>query len=142
MSGFGHFPHAGTDPAIKQETCHDRRCLHRPSLHHPLNETDLDRRKALLADLWSEAGTYRDPLMQGEGYDQIDALIAGVQGQFPGFRFALVGEPDGYGDQVRFSWQLGPVGSDGPIKGTDFATLENGRLKSVVGFLDQVPAAA
>jgi hypothetical protein len=105
------------------------------------NETDLDRRKALLVDLWSETGTYRDPLMQGEGRDQINALIAGVQGQFPGFRFALVGQPDGYCDQVRFSWQLGPEGSDGPIKGTDFATLENGRLKSVVGFLDQVPAA-
>ena len=106
------------------------------------NETDPDRRKALLADLWAEAGTYRDPLMQGEGHDQIDALIAGVQGQFPDFRFTLMGQPDGYGDQVRFSWQLGPAGSDGPIKGTDFATLENGRLTSVVGFLDQVPAAA
>jgi hypothetical protein len=106
------------------------------------NEADPGRRKALMADLWAEAGTYRDPLMQGEGRDQIDALIAGVQGQFPSFRFALVGQPDGYGDQVRFSWQLGPEGSDGPIKGTDFATLENGRLKSVVGFLDQVPAAA
>jgi hypothetical protein len=106
------------------------------------NEADPGRRKALMADLWAEAGTYRDPLMQGEGHHQIDALIASVQGQFPGFRFALVGQPDGYGDQVRFSWQLGPEGSDGPIKGTDFATLENGRLKSVVGFLDQVPAAA
>jgi hypothetical protein len=106
------------------------------------NETDPGRRKALMSDLWTEVGTYRDPLMQGDGHDQIDALIVGVHGQFPGFRFALVGQPDGYGDQVRFSWQLGLEGSDGPIKGTDFATLENGRLKSVVGFLDQVPAAA
>jgi hypothetical protein len=46
------------------------------------NETDPDHRKALMADLWNEAGTYRDPLMQGEGHDQIDTLIAGVQGQF------------------------------------------------------------
>jgi hypothetical protein len=106
------------------------------------NETDPDHCKILMADLWTEAGTYRDPLMQGEGHEQIDALIAGVQGQFLDFRFTLVGHPDGYGDQVRFSWQLGPEGSEGPIKGTDFATLENGRLKSVVGFLDQVPAAA
>jgi hypothetical protein len=106
------------------------------------NETNPDLRQALMADLWVEAGTYRDPLMQGNGHDQIDALIAGVQRQFPGFRFALVGQPDAYGDQVRFSWQLGPEGSSGPIKGTDFATLESGRLKSVVGFLDQIPAAA
>jgi hypothetical protein len=72
------------------------------------NETDPGRRKAMLADLWSDAGTYLDPLMQGQGHDRIDALIAGVRGQFPDFRFALVGQPDGYGDQVRFSWQLGP----------------------------------
>jgi hypothetical protein len=106
------------------------------------NETNRDHRKALMADLWTEVGTYCDPLMQGEGHNQIDAMIAGVHGQFPGFRFALLGQPDGYGDQVRFSWQLGPEGSDGPIKGTDFATLEDGRLRSVVGFLDQVPTAA
>jgi hypothetical protein len=106
------------------------------------NETEPQRRKAQLTDLWSENGTYLDPLMQGQGHDQIDGLIAGVHGQFPGFRFALLGEPDSYGNQIRFSWQLGPEGSDGPIKGTDFVTLENGRLKGVVGFLDQVPAAA
>ncbi|WP_230534486.1 nuclear transport factor 2 family protein [Microvirga roseola] len=106
------------------------------------NETDLQRRKTLLVELWNANGTYLDPLMQGQGHDQIEALISGVQSQFPGFRFALVGQPDGYGDQVRFSWQLGPEASGGPIKGTDFATIENGRLKTAVGFLDQVPAAA
>jgi hypothetical protein len=28
------------------------------------------------------------------------------------------------------------------IKGTDFAEIEDGRLKSVIGFLDKVPANA
>jgi hypothetical protein len=106
------------------------------------NETSPQRRRTLMAALWTETGTYTDPLMQGEGHDQIDALIAGVQGQFPGFRFALVGQPDGHGNQVRFSWELGPEGGEAPIKGTDFGTLEDGRLSRVVGFLDQVPAAA
>jgi hypothetical protein len=105
------------------------------------NETNADRRQPLLADLWTEDGIYIDPLMQGSGYHQISALIGAVHQRFPGFRFALVGQPDGHGDNVRFSWQLGPEGADGPIKGTDFATLDNGRLKEVVGFLDQVPAA-
>ena len=95
----------------------------------------------LIGQLWCNDGTYRDPLMQGQGHDAIDALIAGVQGRFPGFRFGLAGQPDGYGELVRFSWQLGPEGSDGPIKGTDVATLEDGRIRSVVGFLDQVPEA-
>ena len=57
------------------------------------------------------------------------------------FRFKLIGEPNGYGDQVRFSWGLGPDGVDSPIKGTDFAVLKDGRIRSITGFLDQVPGA-
>ncbi|AWM86628.1 nuclear transport factor 2 family protein [Microvirga sp. 17 mud 1-3] len=106
------------------------------------NETDPDMRRRLLSQIWTEDGTYRDPLMQGEGLDQIDTLIAAVHERFPTFRFALTGTPDGYGDCIRFSWELGPEGADGIVKGTDFATLQGGRLKTVAGFLDQVPAQA
>ncbi|MFK4512229.1 hypothetical protein ABIF81_007407 [Bradyrhizobium daqingense] len=80
--------------------------------------------------------------MKGDGPDGIDALIAGVQQRFPDFTFKLIGEPNGYGDHVRFSWGLGPEGVDSPIKGTDFAVLKDGRIRSVTGFLDQVPAGA
>lgn len=104
------------------------------------NETDQAKRRRLLAQVWTEDGVYRDPLMAGAGHDQINALIAAVHERFPGFRFTLTGRPDGYGDQIRFSWELGPDGVDAIVKGTDFAVLEDGRLKNVVGFLDQVPA--
>ncbi|WJR65319.1 nuclear transport factor 2 family protein [Neorhizobium sp. CSC1952] len=106
------------------------------------NETDAARRRAMIADAWTEDGVYVDPLMHGKGHDWIDCLVEGVQTRFPGFRFALIGEADGYGDNLRFSWDLGPEGGEPIIKGTDFARLENGRLKTVHGFLDQVPAAA
>jgi hypothetical protein len=106
------------------------------------NETDQAKRRRLLAQVWTEDGTYQDPLMTGAGHDRIDALIAAVHEQFPGFRFALTGQPDGYGDQIRFSWELGPEGVEGIVKGTDFANLEDGRLKNVFGFLDQVPVQA
>ena len=106
------------------------------------NETNAARRQDLLVGFWDEDGTYIDPLMQGSGHSQIDALISAVHQRFPAFRFALIGEPDGYSNQVRFSWQLGPEGTNSPIKGTDFATLDKGRLKHVVGFLDQIPAEA
>lgn len=105
------------------------------------NETDAARRGALIARTRSTDATYVDPLMAGHGHAELDALMAGVQARFPDFRFTLIGEPDGFGDQVRFSWGLGPDGEDAPIKGTDFVRLEAGRLKSVTGFLDQTPAA-
>ncbi|HTW26138.1 MAG TPA: nuclear transport factor 2 family protein [Acetobacteraceae bacterium] len=105
------------------------------------NETDPERRRALIAALWTEDATYLDPLMQGEGHEGIAMLIGGVQARFPDFRFALAGRVDGYGDRLRFSWSLGPAGTDGIVEGTDFALLaSDGRLRSVTGFLDRVPA--
>lgn len=105
------------------------------------NETDAARRRALIAETWTVDASYVDPLMAGRGHAEVDALMAGVQQRFPDFRFALIGQPDGFGDKVRFSWGLGPDGVEAPIKGTDFVQVEDGRLKSVTGFLDQVPAA-
>ena len=104
------------------------------------NETDARNRRKLIASAWTEDATYVDPLMRGQGHSEIDALIGAVHERFPGFRFSLIGQADGHGDHVRFSWGLGPDGSDSPIKGTDFAVVADGRLKVVTGFLDQVPA--
>lgn len=106
------------------------------------NETDPARRRALLREGWTENATYVDPLMAGEGYDQIGAMIGAVQDRFPGCRFALDGRVDGYGDRIRFAWTLGSASETDMIKGTDFVLLEGGRLKSVTGFLDKVPAGA
>lgn len=104
------------------------------------NETDAAARRAMIADTWSADAIYVDPLASVAGHDGVDGLIAGVQQRFPDFRFALIGAPDGHGEHVRFSWGLGPEGADeAPIKGTDYVRVEDGRLKSVTGFLDQVP---
>ena len=104
------------------------------------NETDQARRFALLTESWAENATYVDPVMSGEGLEQIGALIAAVHERFPGFRFKLEGCADGHHDKVRFSWALGPDAEADLIKGTDFVVIEHGRLKSVTGFLDKVPA--
>ncbi|HYZ63860.1 MAG TPA: nuclear transport factor 2 family protein [Acetobacteraceae bacterium] len=105
------------------------------------NETDPKRRRAAVAALWTEDATYRDPLMQGQGHEGIEALIGGVQAQFPKFRFALSGRPDGHGDHLRFSWDLGPEDGEVVVQGTDFAVLAgDGRLRAVVGFIDRLPA--
>ena len=107
------------------------------------NERVPNRRREMLTANWTSDASYVDPLMSGDGHDGVDALISGVQQKFPVFRFSLIGEPSGFGDRVRFSWGLGPEGVDSPIKGTDFAVLSgDGRIKSITGFLDQVPAAA
>jgi hypothetical protein len=107
------------------------------------NEADAAARGRLVEDLWTEDASYADPMMKADGQDAIAALIGGVHVQFPGYRFALSGQPDGHGSFVRFSWSLAP--SDGRVvaRGTDFAAVApDGRLTRVTGFLDQVPAVA
>ena len=106
------------------------------------NERMPSRRREMLATNWTSDARYVDPLMAGDGHDGVDALISGVQQKFPDFKFKLIGEPNGFGDHVRFSWGLGPDGVDSPIKGTDFAVLKHGRIRSITGFLDQVPQGA
>ena len=107
------------------------------------NERAPNRRRDMLAANWTSDAKYVDPLMSGDGHDGVDALISGVQQKFPDFRFTLIGEPNGFGEHVRFCWGLGPDGVDSPIKGTDFAVLsQDGRIRSITGFLDQVPQTA
>src|SRR6478736_5540906 len=67
------------------------------------NEADGERRRALIAGTWTDDASYLDPMLQGEGRDGIDAMIAAVQERFPGHRFRRTGEVESHHDRVRFS---------------------------------------
>jgi SnoaL-like domain len=107
------------------------------------NETDPAARRAAVADLFTEDARYTDPLADVTGRDAIEATIAAVQAQFPGFVFRLAGPVDAHHEQVRFTWHLGPEGQEAPIAGFDVAVTDgDGRIRAVLGFLDRVPSAA
>jgi hypothetical protein len=106
------------------------------------NETDPDARAARVRELFTEDATYVDPLVEARGHEQLAATIAAVQQQFPHFRFTGVGTPDAHHQQVRFQWALGPAGAEPPVVGFDVVvTAGDGRIATVLGFLDRVPAA-
>ena len=106
------------------------------------NETDPGRRHELVARTVTEDARYLDPLMAGEGIDGIGSMIAGAQQQFPEHRFTLIAGPDRHHDRVRFSWALSANGGEPVAVGVDFAILaEDGRMRSITGFLEQGTAA-
>jgi len=105
------------------------------------NETDAAGRRALISATFTESASYSDPMMKSEGHGGIDQMLAVVQERFAGLRFKQVGKVDSYEDRVRFSWELGPDGGPSVAGGTDFATIDAGKLSSVVGFLDFAPGA-
>lgn len=107
------------------------------------NETDPVARSAAVNALFSEDARYIDPVAVAEGREAIAATIGAVQDQLPGFVFRLAGPVDAHHEQARFGWELGPAGQEAPIVGFDVAVTDaSGRLTTVLGFLDKVPAAA
>ncbi|MBA3906170.1 MAG: nuclear transport factor 2 family protein [Pseudonocardiales bacterium] len=104
------------------------------------NEDEADARLAAAERLFAADVAYTDPMGDVRGVNELAAVVAGVQAQFPGWRFRRSGPVDGHGSQVRFGWELGPEDGDAPIAGFDVAVLnEEGRIRQVLGFLDRVP---
>lgn len=92
---------------------------------------------------FDEAATYTDPLADVAGHEGLAALIAGAHAQFPGFVFRPLGDVDGHHDIARFGWELvSTADGSAPVAGFDVVRLgEDGRIRSVLGFLDRVPSA-
>jgi len=106
------------------------------------NETDPAARRAAIDDLFAEDITLVDPLSAVAGRDALDALIGGVQQQFPGFVFAVAGPVDAHHDQGRFTWSMARPGEEPPVVGFDVAELDaDGKIQRVLGFIDRAPAA-
>lgn len=107
------------------------------------NETDADARKQGIAEIFDAEAVYTDPLADVAGHDGIDAVIAGAQGQFAGFAFKLLTAVDSNHNIARFSWELVPAaGGESVVIGFDVAAFtEDGKIRSIYGFLDKVPAA-
>jgi hypothetical protein len=108
------------------------------------NETDPQARGAAVAATWAEDAQYVDPLVDISGRDQIAALIGAVQEQAPGHVFRLLDDRvDAHHNVVRFAWELVPAsGGESLAIGFDVAvTDDDGRIGSVLGFLDKAPGA-
>lgn len=105
------------------------------------NERDDDARRALVAQTWTEDGSYLDPARSGSGTDGLDAMIAEAQSHFPGHHIELTVPADAHNDVVRFTWTLLADDTAAPVVvGQDFGVIgTDGRFRAVTGFA-QAPA--
>ena len=107
------------------------------------NETDPAKRAALIerslgADLW-----YRDPMLEADGLEAYDGMIAAVQSQFPGLVMRRTSPVDAHRDLVRFNWALGVPGEAPTFAGVDVVKTDaDGKLHRIIGFAGEtIPAA-
>jgi hypothetical protein len=102
------------------------------------NTQSPERRRALLAEVFTEDCEYTDPHATVRGRSGVDAFIAGVREQFPTAVFSLAGPIDAHHDQARFTWQVSVDGAPKPIGvGFDVITIERNQIRRVYGFIDQ-----
>ncbi|MBW8819340.1 MAG: nuclear transport factor 2 family protein [Streptomyces sp.] len=108
------------------------------------NAREPQARTKAVASAWAVGGGYTDSLTVVIGHEQIAGVIAAAHEQFPGFAFRLTGAVDGHHDTARFSWELvNEVDGSAPVAGSDVITLAgDGRIRTVLGFLDRVPHGA
>ena len=106
------------------------------------NEPDADTRATQIAEVFASTCSYTDPLASVDGREGVAAVISGAREQFAGLEFSLLGTVDCHHNIARFQWGLAPAGADEPLAiGFDVAvTDDDGRITSVLGFLDKVPA--
>ncbi|MFE6756742.1 nuclear transport factor 2 family protein [Streptomyces sp. NPDC057684] len=110
------------------------------------NAEGADARAEAVAAAWSEGGSYTDPLADVAGHEGIAAVIAAAREQFehlPGVAFRQTGTVDAHHDIARFTWELvSTADGSAPVAGSDVISLaEDGRIRTVHGFLDRIPAA-
>jgi hypothetical protein len=101
------------------------------------NETDPQRRRELVSATLTDDASYLDPIMAGQGVQEISDMSGAAQAQYPGLRFELVTGPDVHHDRVRFTWSLGSPAGEPIAVGVDFARIaDDGRMRDVTGFLE------
>lgn len=103
------------------------------------NEHDTARRRALIAETWTEDASYIEPLMVAEGHEALNEGVARLQAQFPGHKLRPAWGVDAHHDRVRWSWELfAPEGVEPVAAGTNVGVLApDGRLHQVTGFFDR-----
>ncbi len=104
------------------------------------NEPEADRRLVLIDALCTDDYAYTDPLAAVRGKAAFSELVGVVQKQFPNVTFVAAGPAEAHHDVARFRWNAMAPGSTEPLAvGFDVVTLADGRIRTVVGFLDKAP---
>lgn len=105
------------------------------------NEINAEARGDLVDSLYSGESTYTDPHVHARGTNEISAFIEQTQERFPGYTFRLGSAVDAHHDQARFQWHAGPAEEPDRFVGFDVIVADDGRIRSVYGFMDAAPAA-
>ena len=104
-------------------------------------EPDVNKRRALLKNAWSDNGIYQDPLGEAVGREQLISLIGSMHHKSPGARVEVTSGVSEHHGKIYFEWQMVTGEGNVSFKGVDFGSFSaDGRLAQIVGFFLPLPA--
>jgi len=109
------------------------------NLHEVFGERDAKKRRAAIAELWTEDCVFIDHNGKSDGRDELDRAAAALQQRFPHYVFSELRPVDLLHESGRLAWGYGPPGQ-ALIRGEDVVLVRNGRICLMLTFLDEVPA--
>ena len=106
------------------------------------NESDVDKRWALIERAWAADGRYVAESSDVTGHAAINDNVVRIQEKYPNRIFFRTSDIFTHKDRARFTWaMLDPAGS-ATIGGVDYALFaEDGRLRRVTCVYDRKPRA-
>jgi hypothetical protein len=102
------------------------------NLHEVFGENDPARRRAAIAEIWTEEGVFYDPMSGAyRGHGQIDRVAGMIRATHADFRYQAVAEPEGLGNGGRIQWVSGRPGEAPAEAGTDIIIARDGRIAAL-----------
>jgi len=111
--------------------------LLRRNLQEVFGEGDAKRRRAAIAELWTENAVLYAPPGIIVGRDAIDKFAGELRATHPHFVYTPTGEPQALHNAGRLAWTSGPRGGAPDYTGWDVIIVEDGRIAALYVFLDQ-----
>lgn len=108
------------------------------NLHEVFGEQDAGKRRAAIAELWTEDCVFIDHNGKTSGHNELDHAVARLHESLPGYVFKELGPVDLLHESGRLAWSYGRPGQE-PIKGLDVVLTRGGRISLLLTFLDEVP---
>jgi hypothetical protein len=100
------------------------------------SDPDAQRRRELLASIWSERAAYTDPTVHAASAEELLAHVGRVLERRPGAKVVRTSEIDVHHDWCRFAWHV--VQPDGTVlrEGIDIVelTADGTRIARIIGF--------
>ena len=109
------------------------------NLHDVFGESDPERRRAAIDEIFTEDCVFYEPSGIHRGRDEIDRVAGAIKATHPDFRYQPIAEPEELGNGGRIQWVSGRPGEAPAYAGTDFIIVRDGRIAALYLFFDKVP---